>query len=190
MPAEKPYTELTDEELLQRYRAQQDNTWLGYLLQRYTALLFGVAMKYLKNREQAEDAVQQVFLKALTHLPEELHNFKGWLYVLTRNYCLQELREKTNMVTGDALVNVAGAESSQTEMLQEEYTIGQMEEALNELPDEQKKTIELFYLKKMSYNQVMERTGYNFMQVKSYIQNGKRKLKLILLQKLKNTGGR
>ncbi len=56
----------------------------------------GVALKYLKDRTQAEDAVQQVFLKALTHLPqEEILNFKGWLYVLMRNHCLQQLRDKT-----------------------------------------------------------------------------------------------
>ena len=69
--------------------------WLGYLLQRYTALLLGVALKYLKNKTYAEDAVQQVFEKVLTHMPkEDILNFKGWLYILMRNHCLQQLRDK------------------------------------------------------------------------------------------------
>src|SRR4051812_8170389 len=87
---------MTDEQLLLAWRTNGDNKWLGHLLQRYTALLLGVALKYLKNREQAEDAVQQVFMKVLTHFPkEDILNFKGWLYILMRNYCLQQLRDKT-----------------------------------------------------------------------------------------------
>ena len=95
MPYHRSHTALTDEELLQRYRESGNAEWLGHLLQRYTMLMLGVALKYLKQKEQAEDAVQQVFYKTLTHLPEgEILNFKGWLYVLMRNHCLQLLSIK------------------------------------------------------------------------------------------------
>lgn len=178
------HSKLSDEELLQAYRASEDNTWLGYLLQRYTMLLLGVAMKYLKDKEQAQDAVQQVFEKALTHLPqEEIHNFKGWLYILMRNYCLQMLRDKTAIMNEDWLRNVA-AENNKEELQQKDYSLEQMKAALQELNDVQKESIVLFYLKKQSYQQIMEQTGFSFEQVKSYIQNGKRNLKLIMEKKL------
>jgi RNA polymerase sigma-70 factor (ECF subfamily) len=177
----------SDEELLLLYRSSNDNQWLGYLLQRYTMLLFGVAIKYLKDKDAAQDAVQQVFLKVLTNLPSgEILNFKGWLYVLMRNHCLQLLRDKQYVTDEKQLTNLTATETDKEALQQNMYTLEQMNQALTELNEEQKNTIILFYLKKMSYQQIMEKTGYTFMQVKSYIQNGKRNLKTILLNKLKN----
>jgi RNA polymerase sigma factor (sigma-70 family) len=187
LPSHNQHTKLTDEELLLAYRTDGDNEWLGYLLQRYTALLLGVALKYLKNGAQAEDAVQQVFVKVLTHLPQgEILNFKGWLYVLMRNHCLQQLRDKTYNTDEGALVHVSAQETDKDEIKWQEHTLQQMNEAIEELNEEQKQTIVMFYLKKYSYEQIIAKTGYSFMQVKSYIQNGKRNLKTILLKKLGN----
>ena len=176
---------LSDEELLRNYRADGDNQWLGLLLLRYTALLFGVGLKYLKDKAQAEDEVQQVFVKVLTRFPqEEIHNFKGWLYILMRNHCLQQLRDKTYNADEAALAHIQSTEPDKEEMLWHDHTLSQMEEALEQLNEEQRTTIVLFYLKKCSYEQIIVQTGYTFMQVKSFIQNGKRNLKTILLKKL------
>ena len=176
---------LTDEELLRNYRTDGDNQWLGHLLLRYTALLFGVAMKYLKDKTHAEDAVQQVFEKVLTHMPqEEIHNFKGWLYILMRNHCLQQLRDKTRYTDEAAIADLTDTEVDGEDKIWQDRTLEQMEEALAQLNDEQRKTIGLFYLKKYSYEQIIADTGYTFMQVKSFIQNGKRNLKTILLKKI------
>lgn len=187
MPVPSQHSKLSDEELLQAFRSTADNAWLGYLLQRYTALLFGVALKYLKNKAHAEDAVQQVFVKVLTHLPQEqILNFKGWLYILTRNHCLQQLRDK-NMNTGDSgLEYLAETETDNEEIRWQEHTLQQMNEAIAMLNEDQRRTIVLFYLEKCSYEQIIEKTGFTFMQVKSFIQNGKRNLKTILLKKIGN----
>ncbi len=185
MPGAQPHTTLSDEELILAYRRDDDNQWLGYLLQRYTALLLGVALKYLKDKTQAEDAVQQVFIKVLTHLPkEQILNFKGWLYILMRNHCLQQLRDKTYNIDDSALKHIPDHANNDEEIKWHEHTLQQMNEAIELLNEEQRKTIVLFYLKKCSYEQIIEQTGYTFMQVKSYIQNGKRNLKTILLKKL------
>src|SRR5690606_5540129 len=75
------YAHITDQELLGKYYAERNNYWLGLLLQRYTMLLFGVCMKYLKNEEEARDGVQQVFLKVIQELPRyKVDYFKSWLY--------------------------------------------------------------------------------------------------------------
>jgi RNA polymerase sigma-70 factor (ECF subfamily) len=175
------HTGLTDEQLLLAYRTSGESHWLGYLLQRYTVLLLGVAVKYLKDRDEAQDAVQQIFLKAITHLPAgEIQNFKGWLYILMRNHCLQLLRDKSYKAPEEVLQHVP-AEEAQEEAYN--YTPGQMSEALSQLNSEQQTCVVCFYLKKMSYQQIMEQTGFSFAQVKSYIQNGKRNLKMILSRK-------
>ena len=85
----------TDQELLEQFARLKDNRILGELLKRYTLLLFGVCMKYLKTEEEAKDAVQQVFLKVMTELPKYMvEHFKAWLYMVTKNHCLMKLREK------------------------------------------------------------------------------------------------
>jgi RNA polymerase sigma-70 factor (ECF subfamily) len=182
------HTGLSDEALIRAYQGDGDSKWLGYLLPRYTALLLGVALKYLKDQTLAEDAVQQVFLRVITNFPQEkILNFKGWLYVLMRNQCLQQLRDEPYHSGEAAMADVPDTGTSKEDIALREYTLQQVNEALTMLNEEQRKSIELFYLKKCSYEQITEQTGYTFMQVKSYIQNGKRNLKTILEKRIHNT---
>lgn len=187
LATQQAHSNLSDDELLNGYRQHGDNSWLGSLLQRYTLLLLGVAMKYLKDKELAQDAVQQVFLKALVHLPQgEIQNFKGWLYILMRNHCLQQLRDKTYLATDDVLHQIPAGEDAREALLLHDHTLEQMNQALNELTTEQKNCISLFYLQRQSYQAITEATGFTFAQVKSHIQNGKRNLRILLLKKLAN----
>ena len=187
MPAYNQHINLSDEELLAAFKSSSDNQWLGYLLQRYTALLLGVALKYLKDKALAEDAVQHIFMTALTHLPkEEIHNFKGWLYILMRNHCLQQLRDSGRNTGDGILANLPYNETDKEEAGWQEYSLEQLSQAIEMLGEEQRQAVVLFYLEKMSYEQIIARTGFTFMQVKSYIQNGKRNLKTILLKKTGN----
>lgn len=178
------YTNKTDEEILVAFRASGDNNLLGILLQRYTLLLLGVGINYLKDKDLAQDAVQQVFLKAITHLPKDhIQNFKGWLYVLMRNHCLQVLRDKHYLTDEQQLNNLSYTATDKDEIAWKEFALDNINGALEQLDEQQRNCIILFYLKKQTYKQICEGTGYSFEQVKSYIQNGKRNLKLILTQK-------
>ena len=181
MTHSKHHKKLSDEELLLAYRRSGDSTWLGHLLERYTLLLLGVAMKYLKDKDAAHDAVQQIFLKTLTHLPSgEIGNFKGWLYVILRNHCLQQLRDKVHH-SGDEALQAVPADVDEIEALRrQELTLAELQEAIKELAPDQQRCIDAFYLQRKSYHQIMAETGYSFAQVKSYIQNGKRNLKIML----------
>lgn len=187
MPAGPHHSTLSDEDLLLHYRRTGDAEWLGRLLQRYTVLLLGVAMKYLKDKDAAHDAVQAVFLKALTHFPTgEIQNFKGWLYILTRNHCLQHLRDHHYNAGEETLERLPGAEDNgKEEAILREQSVQNLEAAIQDLVEEQRVSITLFYLQKMSYADITARTGYSFAQVKSYIQNGKRNLKIILQKRLR-----
>ena len=170
---------LTEEALIALYRQSGNSEWLGELLQRHTVLLLGVAMKYLKEGEAAADAVQSVFLKALTHFPAgEIQNLKGWLYILLRNHCLQLLRDQQRHLPEEALDRVAAPLENGMQMhLEKEATLQQLEVYLQSLPAEQRIVIQLFYLERRSYAEVQAATGYTFKQVKSFIQNGKRALR-------------
>lgn len=185
MKRKETYQQLTDEELLLRFRQTGDNQWLGIALERYTMLLLGVAFKYLKDKTSAEDAVQFVFLKALTYLPDgEINNFKGWLYVIMRNYCLQDLKSQKHHATADEMDIMSNEHELLEAAMLKDLTLAQLEASLEELNEEQRITIHLFYWQKQSYQQIMDATGLDFGQVKSYIQNGKRNLKLIILKKM------
>ncbi len=177
---------LTDEELLAQYRHTGEAEWLGRLLERHTVLLLGVALKYMKDKDAAHDAVSAVFLKALTHLPSgPIANLKGWLYILTRNHCLQHLRDRRHTAGDEALQHVADAgEAAREDHLLKNTTLDELHAALGELGHEQRTCVTLFYLEKKSYAQITETTGYSFAQVKSFIQNGKRNLRIHLLGRL------
>lgn len=176
---------IEDKELLNRFYNDGNNEWLGILLQRYTLLLLGVCMKYLKNEEGAKDAVQQVFLKVINELPKyKVEYFKSWLYMVAKNHCLMQLRDKGKYTAeiNDNLLASVPDEESKIEAIEKDYTLQQMETALKQLNDEQQLCVTLFYLEKKSYQEVATHTGYSIMQVKSHIQNGKRNLKIQMLK--------
>lgn len=184
------YNHITDNELLAHFYADGNQEWIGILLQRYTLLLLGVCMKYLKDETEAKDCVQQIFLKVLTEVPKyKIDYFKSWLYMVAKNHCLMRLREKDkNIKELSENTNIAQEETSRNEMLENEQTYTLLEESIGQLNAEQKICVTLFYLQKQSYQQIADSTGFSLMQVKSYIQNGKRNLKILLEKKLKEKG--
>lgn len=180
------YDHMTDAELLELYYTDKNQEWIGILLERYTLLLLGVCMKYLKDETEAKDCVQQIFLKVLTQVGKyRIDYFKSWLYMVAKNHCLMKLRDKGKGVKELNENHGSHTEADKNELLATEQTYDLLEEALNELGEEQRQCVILFYLKKNSYQQICEKTGYSLMQVKSYIQNGKRNLKILIDKKMK-----
>lgn len=178
----------TDAELLALFQKERNSEWLGLLLQRYTLLLFGVCFKYLKNEDTAKDAVQQIFLKVLTEAERHhISYFKSWLYAVAKNHCLMQLREQQ----GRKQKELTDATAPQHEDLKNvdlregEATYTFLEQALLELTPQQQTCINLFYLQKQSYQQINAQTGFSLLQIKSYIQNGKRNLKIAIERKRK-----
>jgi RNA polymerase sigma factor (sigma-70 family) len=176
----------TDQELLEQFYTDHENEWLGILLQRYTLLLLGVCMKYLKNEEEAKDSVQQIFLKVIQGLHKyKVEYFKSWLYMVAKNHCLMKLRDKQGKYKVEIDDRqIVQPETDKQALLQNDLTFELMERSLKELHTEQQQCVTLFYLQKKSYQQISEETGYSMLQVKSYIQNGKRNLKILIENKL------
>ncbi len=182
----------TDDDLLQRFRNFEDADALGFLLKRYSLLVFGVCMKYLKNSADAKDATQQVFEKVIREVPKyEIPYFKSWIYSVARNHCLMSIRSASTKPRklDEMPEEIVSEDPSFQEIKGHELSLMHREssllEALNELNMEQSTCIRLFYLENLSYQEIQGKTGYTFQQVKSHIQNGRRNLKIILAQKFR-----
>lgn len=168
-----------DEELIHRYVNRREQGAFHCLYDRYSHLVLGVCFKYLDSREAAQDATQQIFVKLLTDLQRfKIENFRPWLMQVARNHCLMQLR-KANVIVSADLETAGDMESDDSwhqDMSHEELLTG-LEAALTELNAEQRICIERFYLQRQTYATIADATGYTMLQVKSYIQNGKRNLK-------------
>lgn len=158
--------------------------YLSTLYQRYMDLVFGVCLKYFKDAERSKDAVMDIFEELNNKLRlHEVENFKGWLHVLARNYCLMQLRSPRNMKTTEFNANfMQSAENTHLngEAVEKETNFVKMEQCLETLPQEQQETVKLFYLENKCYNEIAEITGHEWNKVRSYIQNGRRNLKICM----------
>lgn len=174
-----------DLELVAQYKQTNDNTFVGILFQRYTHLIFGVCLKYLKDEDEAQDASMQIFEKLLVDLKKhEVQQFKAWLHMVCKNYCLMQLRSGATklkhakeMHKDLSAVMESDYELHLTIENTKEIQLTHMEECIKGLNEEQRLCVELFYLKEKSYQEVSETTNLTMNNVKSYIQNGKRNLK-------------
>lgn len=175
-------SDLTDEELIAAYRLN-DSSSFGILFSRYRVMVYGVCLKYLKDREDAMDAVMQIFEKLQTQLKcQEIQTFKSWLYVTSRNHCLMHLRAgKGKIKVG---IDTAFMESDLILHLEDEpdfnQNLAKLENCINELGSEQQLCIRQFYLAEKCYKEIVEISGFDLNKVKSYIQNGKRNLKICM----------
>ncbi|WP_429398805.1 RNA polymerase sigma factor [Mucilaginibacter lappiensis] len=171
----------TDDELLSIYRSSGDVAVLGQLYERYMPLVYGVCLKYLKDEELAKDAVMGIFEELVTKVKQhDISIFRSWLYVLGRNYCLMQLRagKKLETVALDEVMEFTPLLHPDDNNREEAYNA--LERCIDKLTGAQKQSIDLFYLKEKCYKEVADVTGFSLNEVKSYIQNGKRNLKICL----------
>lgn len=144
-------------------------------------LVYGLCLKYLRDEERSKDAVMEIFEQLVKKLlVHEVSNFKSWLFTLSRNYCLMEIR------AGERHPQQPIDESVENSLFlhltddRRDDELRKMESCLKKLPAEQETAVRLFYLEELCYKEVSERSGFDLNKVKSYIQNGKRNLKICM----------
>lgn len=181
----------TDEDLLLIYKDKQDQNALAILYKRYMHLVYGLCLKYLKDNAQAEDMVMHIYEKLLKDtLKHDIKHFKSWLYMVSKNHCLMYLRKdqtRTKHEQNYAQEEMVFMESPDVSHLKEENVaeeqLSYLEQCLSELKKEQQACVQLFYIENKCYNEIAEKTGFILKKVKSYIQNGKRNLKICIEKK-------
>lgn len=180
--------EKSDEEILAMYRSNGDPAQLGILYQRYVELVYGVCLKYFKDNTKAEDAAMGIFEslieKVKTH---DIRQFRPWLHVVTKNFCLMELRKKNNTLSYDELPPSVQAELvysqeslHQTNTLEADEEERALKKCIEKLSPQQKHCVEQFYFENKSYREIAEEDGEELGMVRSHIQNGRRNLRICI----------
>ncbi len=177
--------DLSDKELIIRFRHSHDNQYIGYLYLRYSHLVLGLCIKYYKDEHKAKDALMSIFELIIKELKKhKIENFKSWLYSVSKNYCLQELRKNKTKLKKSEAFEIFYKESMEIDdekhlidKKEKELLLVKMEKVLATLKYEQKQCLTQFYLESKTYAEISNETAYTLKEVKSYIQNGKRNLK-------------
>ena len=187
----KNSADLSDQDLILQYKKKNDPEILGQLYSRYVALVYGLCLKYLEDRERSKDAAMQIFEQLASELKRhDISNFKSWLYVIGKNFCLMELRKQKSlrkkeeswlmnqdefMEIPDELHLIDSTENPELDRL--------LNDCIEKLKKEQNQCVRLFYFGNKSYRQITDETGLDEKKVKSLLQNGKRNLKICLENK-------
>jgi len=178
----------SDEELLAAYKKSLTTSVLGVLYERYMALVYGLSLKYLRDEEAAKDAVMQIFEELVEKLPsQEVRNFKSWLYVVAKNHCLMQLRKnkQTKQVVFDERFMDFEDDFHLQQAMDDERIKSRLDNCIEQLPPHQRTAIRQFYLEELSYKEISLLTADDIKKVKSFIQNGKRNLKICLERNVK-----
>lgn len=173
----------SDEELVSQFKATGDLSVLGALYQRYMDLVYGVCLKYLRIPENAQDSTIAIFEELVVKLKKhEVEHFRAWLYSLAKNHCLMRIRSEKKSVTVAFDVELMQSEENLhlNGELDREENFRKLDHCMEKLDPDQKTVIELFYLQGKCYKEVSEITGMEWNKVRSFIQNGRRNLKICM----------
>lgn len=174
----------TDEALLARYQASGEPRYLGLLYERYMPMVYGVCLKILRDPGRSEDAVMGIYEELVRKAREhQVESFRGWLYVLARNHCLMEWRKNQRRPTdyhAPENMDFFDAVESPFEVELPAETPKPLEKCLDELPQHQKQSVTMFYYEDKSYKEIATLLAEEIGKVRSYIQNGRRNLKICL----------
>lgn len=180
--------EYSDEELLSLFKDTSKAEYFQQLYERYIPLVYGLCLKYLQNTEQSQDAVIDIFENLSQKIQGyEIKIFKNWLYSVVKNHCFHILKENKREIIVN--FNSQLMESEPILDLLSENANEDKEDALNkcleQLPEPQRISVEKFFYEDKSYAEIVDETGFHLKSVKSYIQNGKRNLKICIEKNLK-----
>lgn len=147
-------------------------------------MLYGLCLKYLQDEDNAQEAVMQLFEDLIPKIGNyDIKIFKPWLYRVAKNHCLQLLRKGNKEISLDYTINIMESDEFLHLLSEEDNPEEQLKAlhiCLEKLSEEQRTSITRFFLEEMSYADIAEQTGLTLNNVKSYIQNGKRNLKICI----------
>lgn len=173
----------TDEQMLADYHESGSLKVLGDLYAKHSEMVYYVCYRYFKESERSKDAVMQIFEELIVKVnKQEINNFPKWLYVVSKNHCLMALRGNKNnfVVPVDDFVEFSINLHQEDSYQEKEERLSLLERCLDRLPVKQKVTVDLFFLQEKCYKEVADISGYDLKKVKSFIQNGKRNLKICM----------
>lgn len=177
----------SDEELLKHYKQSGNKDLFADLFKKHVSVVYGTCLFYLQDKDEAQDATMQLFEKLMLDINNrEIDNFKGWLSFVVRNHCISIIRKNKSQHKNiksyyDFEYEDANYETEEKiNAVSDDVMLENMKLCLPKLKETQRLCVELFYLNNKSYQDIANQTGFTLNEIKSYIQNGKRNLKLLL----------
>lgn len=179
---QKDKSELSDLDLVKEYKKNGNQQTISILYSRYITLVYGLCLKYLKDEFASKDAVMEIFetltLKLKTH---DVDNFKSWLYIVSKNHCLGTLRKAKTALTKQKQADLMySSEVFHPDTVDKEHLVTQLQKCIEQLPDMQHTCVQLFYFEKKTYQEIVNQLELEWKQVRSFIQNGRRNLKICM----------
>jgi RNA polymerase sigma-70 factor, ECF subfamily len=175
-----PPADLTDSELLVRV-AERDRQAFEVLYHRYVRSIFGLALRRLRDRERAEDAVQEMFAavwrSASSYRPDR-GPAAPWLYAVARNAIVDRLRVRAEL-PGET-PDVVSAEPGPVERAESSYVSWRVHRALEELPEKEREVLELAYWSGLSQSEVASFLGIPLGTVKTRTRSALSRLSELL----------
>ncbi|MBC8182759.1 sigma-70 family RNA polymerase sigma factor [candidate division KSB1 bacterium] len=168
---------------IKNFLSTGDKSCLGKIFEHHKQQLFFHCLKIIKDQEEAKDQTSETFIKAF----EKIHKFDlnkpfyPWLAQIATNLCIDLIRRK-KIVPLDQIDNQPDLKGSDDQVadLENAELNDKIKGAIKKLKRQQKRCFCLFYIHEKSYKEIVKLTGFSNNEVRSYIQNGKRKVKLIL----------
>ena len=183
----------SDEELLKHYKQSGNKELFADLFKKHVSVVYGTCLFYLQDKDEAQDATMQLFEKLMLDINNrEIDNFKGWLSFVVRNHCISLIRKNKSQSKNIKSYYEFEYEAPDYETeekinsVNDDVLLENMKTCLPKLKENQRICVELFYLKNKSYQDIANETDFSLNEIKSYIQNGKRNLKLLLEDASKN----
>lgn len=180
---------LSDDDLLHRVRRESNGRALNQLLQRHLESVMGLCLYYLGHAEDAEDATMEILAKATQSIRDgkEIRSFKDWLFIIGRNHCFQRLKQRERFhtlfslvedtKTADIFMQLPAEDALYTEQYQK---MDNLLRSVAALKAPQRDCITAFFLQEKSYKEIAEERQEPLDRVRSYIQNGRRNLRVRL----------
>ncbi len=174
-----------DEDLVERI-AGGDEVAVRELMERHVDWIMGCGFRLLGSREDAEEVVQEVFLRVWRAAPKWQPGeakFRTWMNRVTVNLCFDRLRKKREVVTDD-LPEIADERGTPADQLQECQTVSRVQGAIDRLPERQKTAIILCHHQGLSNIEAADLMGVSVEALESLLARGRRKLKALLAPEL------
>lgn len=190
--ANKEIQALSDKLLVDKFQETGDTAVLLELYNRYIGLIKGVCCNYFKF-QKLEDHCQGIFLDLALKVPKyKIDNFRSWLHTVVCNYCKTELGKRKRAAIGDYDLELAEKKVKKfmefdgldglTVLLKKEKEYEKskqyqkLENCIKVLSVEQERCIKLFYFEDYCYKEIIQMTGFDYIKVRSCMENGRRNL--------------
>ncbi len=174
---------ITDEDLMLRI-GEGDQTAYGILVDRHLSLNLGYATKLLGNEAEAEEVMQEAFVRVWKHAnrwdPSRNTRFTTWFYRVVTNLCYDVGRKRKPQEKVEVLERIPSGEASAENVIAVEQRSDQVKKALQELPQRQRMAIMLCYFQGLSNREASEVMEVSLNALESYLVRGRRNLADIL----------